>query len=165
MRRDETSFIVSGTIWPINVLLGACPITALVGQVLLVTPACYPRHLRRGEPRTGCGIPATIIGLAACGGRGVKGVGDPAALCCSSGCPNELVASGVPGSGGKPPRPLEAKELLGRPPRAAHVSRKWLLASNKVSGSTVRLLLTSVFGAVMIIAPEASILLSGVRMI
>src|SRR3954463_15004988 len=113
----------------------------------------YPRHVRRGEPRTGCGIPDTVIGLAACRGLAVNVVGDPVAVCCSSGCPNGLAASGVPGSGGRPPRPPGANELAGRPPRAAHVSRNWLLTSKKVSGSTVRLPLTSVFGAVMVMLP------------
>jgi hypothetical protein len=54
-------------------------------------------------------------------------------------------------------------ELAGCPPRAAHATRNWLLASNKVSGRTVRLPLISVFGAVMVRLPEALIVLSGVR--
>src|SRR3954454_15503390 len=113
----------------------------------------YPRHVRRGEPRTGCGIPDTVIGLTACGGRGVNAVGDPVAVCCSSGCPNELAASGAPGSGGRPPRPPALSELEGRPPRAAQGSRNWLLASRRVSGRTTKLLVTSVFGAAMVMLP------------
>jgi hypothetical protein len=134
----------------------------------LLAPACYPRHVRRGEPRTGCGIPDTVIGLTAGDGLAVDVVGDPVAVCCSSGCSNELAASGVPGSGGRPPRPPPANELVGRPPRAAQASRNWLLASNKVSGRITKLLLMSVFGAAMAMLPftipEAVILLSGGRM-
>jgi hypothetical protein len=128
----------------------------------------YPRHVRRGEPRTGCGIPDTVIGLTACCDLAVDVVGDPVAV-CSSGCPNELAASGVPGSGGRPPRPPALNELAGRPPRAAQASRNSLLTSNKVPGRTIKLPATSVFGAVMVMVPEtlwaeeAWITLSGVR--
>src|SRR3954466_9466487 len=116
-------------------------------------PARYPRHVSRGEPRTGWGMPDTMTGLTADVGRAVNAVGAPVAVCCPGGCPDGVAISGVPGSGGRPPRPPRANELPGRPPRAAHVTRNWLLASNKVSGSTVRLLLTSVFGAVMVMVP------------
>src|SRR3954462_2505238 len=91
----------------------------------------YPRHVRRGEPRTGCGIPDTVIGLTACDSFAVDVVGDPVAVCCSSDCLDGLAVSGVPGSGGRPPRPPALNELVGRPPRAAHVSRSSLLTSNK----------------------------------
>src|SRR4051812_17663068 len=130
----------------------------------------YPRHVRRGEPRTGCGIPDTVIGLTACCGLAVDVVGDPVSVCCSSGCPNGLAVSGVPGSGGRPPRPPALNELAWRPPRAAQASRNWLLTLNKVSGRTTKLPATSVFGAVMVMVPEtlwaeeAWIPLSGVRM-
>src|SRR3954449_11613265 len=63
----------------------------------------YPRHVRRGAPRTGCGIPDTVIGLTACCGLAVDVVGDLVVVCCSSGCPNELAVSGALGSGGRPP--------------------------------------------------------------
>jgi hypothetical protein len=46
----------------------------------------YPRHVRRGEPRTGWGILDTVIGLTVGGGLAVNVVGDPVAVCCSSGC-------------------------------------------------------------------------------
>ena len=121
----------------------ACPKFTISVQVLLLVPAYYPRHVRRGEPRTGCGIPATVTGLTACSSISV----DLVAIRCPSGCPYKLAASGVPRSDGKLPRPPAVNELAGRPPRAAQVSRNWLLASNKVSGSTVRLLLMSVLGA------------------
>src|SRR4051812_31454964 len=128
----------------------------------------YPRHVRRGEPRTGCGIPDTVIGLAACRGLAVDVVGGPVAVCCSSGCPNGLAASGVPGSGGRPPRPPALNELAGWPLRMAHATRNWLLASRKGPGRIVRLLLTSVFGAAMVMLPltipEAVIRLAGSRM-
>jgi hypothetical protein len=56
--------------------------------------------------------------------------------------------------------------LVGQPPRAAHATRNWLLASTKVSGRTTMLI--SVFGAAMTMLPatlpEAVITLSGVRM-
>jgi hypothetical protein len=91
----------------------------ITGQALLLTPACYPRHVRRGEPRTGCGIPATVIGLVACCGLAVDVVDNPVAVCCSSGCPDGVAISGVPGSGGRPPRPPGVNELARRPPRAA----------------------------------------------
>ena len=109
--------------------------------------------MRRGEPRTGCEVPATMTGLAACGGLAVNAVGDPVAVCCPGGCPDGVAISGVPGSGGRPPRPPRANELLGRPPRAAHATRNWLLASKKVPGSTTRLLLMSVSGAEMVMFP------------
>src|SRR3954451_22067069 len=95
----------------------------------------------------------SVIGLAADGGRD-EGVGDPVAVCCSSGCWNGLAANGVPGSDGRPPRPPALNELAGRPPRAAHATRNSLLASNKVSGRTVRLPVTSVFAAVMVMLVE-----------
>jgi hypothetical protein len=107
-----------------------------------------------GEPRTGCGIPDTVIGLAACDGFAVDVVGDPVAVCCPGDCPDGVAISGVPGSGGRPPRPPRANELPGRPPRAAHATRNWLLASKKVSGRTTKLPATSVFGAVMVMVPE-----------
>jgi hypothetical protein len=126
----------------------------------------YPRHVKRGEPRTGCGIPETVIGLAACCGLAVDVGSDPVAVCCPGDCPNELATSGVPGSGGRPPRPPALNELLGRPPRAAQTSRNSLLTSNKVPGRTTMLI--SVFGAAMTMLPatlpEAVITLSGVRM-
>jgi hypothetical protein len=127
-------------------------------QALLVAPAYYPRHAKRGEPRTHCGVPAARIGLAAGGDRDVKAAG---------GGSNGLAASGAPGSGGRPPRPPGANELAGRPPRAAQASRNWPLASRKVPGKTAKLLLMSVFGAAMIMLPatlpDAVITLSGVR--
>src|SRR5688572_29304072 len=123
-------------------IFAPCTKTVITEQALPVAPARYPLHVSRREPRTGWGIPDTVIGLTACGGRSVNVVGDPVAVCCSSGCPNELAASGAPGSGGRPPRPPGVNELARRPPRAAQASRNWLLASRKVSGNTVRLLLT-----------------------
>jgi hypothetical protein len=67
-------------------------------QPKMAAPACYPRHVRRGEPRTGCGIPATVIGLAA--GCGLaEGVGDPVAACCFSRGPKGWLASGAPAAG------------------------------------------------------------------
>ena len=120
--------------------------------------------MRRGEPRTGCGIPDTVIGLAACDGFAVDVVGDPVAVCCPGDCPDGVAISGVPGSGGRAPRPPALNELAGRPPRAAQASRNWLLASRKISGSTTKLPAVSVFGAKMAKLPEAVILLSGVRM-
>jgi hypothetical protein len=111
-----------------------------------------------------------MTGLTACCGRGVNAVGDLVVICCSSGCPDGVAISGMPGSGSRPPRPPGVNELARRPPRAAHATRNWLLASNKVSGRTTRLPLTSVFGATMVMVPlspsseEARITLSGVRM-
>src|SRR3954447_24757039 len=137
---------------------------AFDGQALLVAPACCPRHVRRGEPRTGWGVPATVTGLAACGGRGVNAVGDPVAVCCSSGSPNGLAASGAPGAGGKPPRPPAMNELVGRPPRAAQVSRNWLLASRKVPGNATKLSFSLAMTTLPAKAPEAWLRLSGVRM-
>jgi hypothetical protein len=64
-------------------------------QPKMAAPACYPRHVRLGEPRTGCEIPATVIGLAA--GCGLaEGVGDPVAACCFSHGPKGWLASGAP---------------------------------------------------------------------
>jgi hypothetical protein len=76
--------------------------------------------------------------------------------------------AGQRGAGGRPPRPPRVSGLVGQPPRAAHATRNWLLASTKVSERTTRLLLISVFGAAMTMLPatlpEAVITLSGVRM-
>ena len=137
-------------------------------EALPVAPVCYPRQAGRGAPRTGWGVPATVIGLAACVGRAVAGVDEPVAACCPGDCPNELAASGAPGSGGRPPRPPALNELAGRPPRAAQASRNWLPASRKVPGRTTSPLVTSVFGALMAMLPAtlpvAVILLSDERM-
>jgi hypothetical protein len=159
--------------WPPEHTAPAGQIRYVIAELdrrLTLTPARYPRHARRGEPRTGCGIPAIVIGLAACRGFAVNAVGDPVAVCCSSGCRNGLAASGAPGSGGRPPRPPTVSELPGRPLRAAQVSRNWPLASRKVPSCTTKLPATSVFGAAMLMVPlspsseAAWITLSGVRM-
>src|SRR5690349_20868284 len=86
--------------------------------------ARYPLHVMRGDLRTGCGIPDAVIGLGHCRRRD-ESAGDPVAVCCLRGCSNALVASGVLGSGGRPPRPLALNELAGLPPRAAHATRNW----------------------------------------
>jgi hypothetical protein len=132
-----------------------------------MAPVRYPRQAGRGAPRIGCGVPATVTGLTTCAGRAVAAAGAPVAACCFSRCPKGWPASGAPGSGGRPPRPPGLSELAGRPPRAAQVSRNRLPASRKVPGRTTRLLLTSVFGAVMVpetfSRDEAWITLPGAR--
>src|SRR4051812_50124600 len=99
-------------------------------------------------------MPDTMTDLTADVGRAVNAVGAPVAVCCPGDCPDGVPTSGVPGSGGRPPRPPRANELPGRPPRAAQATRNWLLASKKVSGRTTKLPATSVFGAGMVLVPE-----------
>ena len=94
-----------------------------------------------------------MVGLIACGDPGIDGASDPVAPCCANGCSNRPAASGAPGSGGRPPRLPAVNELIRPVLRAAQTSCNWLLASRKVPGSTVRLPVISVFGAVIVIVP------------
>jgi hypothetical protein len=71
----------------------------------LLSPAC---EAGRAEDRFWKFGPLT--GLTVCRGLSVKVVGELVAACCPSGCQNGPVASGAPGSGGRPPRPPPVNE-------------------------------------------------------
>ena len=62
---------------------------------------------------------AFAAGAVACLGSRPVGmptvvVDDPVAVCCSSGCPNELAVSGIPGSGGRQGRRMKVFDPICR---------------------------------------------------